>query len=64
LHSDKLGGDSLFGSNTTFHGQLFSTFSQSDSAQRMFLAWGALAALIVVLGIIVGIGLKRKDIRA
>jgi len=64
VHSDKIGGDKLFGNDTTFHGQLFSTFTHADSANRMLLAWGALVVLIIVLTIIICIGLKRKDIRA
>ncbi len=64
LHSDKIGGDKLFGDDTTFHGQLFSTFTQTDSAHRMLLSWGALGALIVVLTVLTCIGLKRKDIRS
>ncbi len=64
LHSDKLGGDKLWGDNYTFQGQLFSTFSHTDSANRMLLAWGALGLLIVVLAICTCIGLKRKDIRS
>jgi ABC transport system ATP-binding/permease protein len=63
LHSDKLGGDKLWGDNYAFQGQLFSTFSQTDSSHRMLLAWGALGLLIVVLAIFTCIGLKRKDIR-
>jgi ABC-type multidrug transport system ATPase subunit/pSer/pThr/pTyr-binding forkhead associated (FHA) protein len=64
LHSDKLGGDKLFNNETTFHGTLFSTFSQTDAMHRVILAWSALGALIVVMTIIVCIGLKRKDVRA
>ncbi len=63
LHSDKLGGDALFGSDSTFHGTLFSTFSQMDATHRILLAWGALGALIVVLVILICAGLKRKDVR-
>lgn len=63
LHSDKLGGDALFGNDSTFHGTLFSTFSQTDAIHRVLLAWGALGALIVVLVIMICVGLKRKDIR-
>lgn len=63
LHSDKLGGDTLFGKDSTFHGTLFSTFSQTDAMHRVLLAWGALGALIVVLVILVCVGLKRKDVR-
>ncbi len=64
LHSDKLGGDKLFGNDTTYHGTLFSTFSQMDAAHRVLLAWGALGVLIIVLCIVTAIGLKRKDIRS
>ena len=64
LHSDKLGGDSLIGTNPTFHGTLFSTFTTTDATNRLLLAWGALAALIIVFTIIICIGLKRKDVRA
>ncbi|HEY4034207.1 MAG TPA: FHA domain-containing protein [Ktedonobacteraceae bacterium] len=63
LHSDKLGGDTLFGSDTTFHGTLFSTFSQTDAMHRVLLAWGALGALIIVFITLICIGLKRKDVR-
>ncbi|MDQ6644589.1 MAG: ABC transporter permease, partial [Chloroflexota bacterium] len=63
LHSDKLGGDKLFGDNYTFQGQLFSIYSQTDSVHRILLSWGALGVLIVVLAIVICIGLKRKDIR-
>ena len=64
LHADTVGGDRLFGDDYTYHGTLFSIYSQADAAQRLFLSWGALGALIVVLMIVVGIFLKRKDIKA
>ena len=63
LHSDKLGGDTLFGSDVTYHGLLFSTFSQSDALHRLLLAWAALAVLSIVYTIVLCIGLKRKDVR-
>jgi ABC-type multidrug transport system ATPase subunit/pSer/pThr/pTyr-binding forkhead associated (FHA) protein len=63
LHSDKLGGDALFGTDSTFHGTLFSTFSQMEATQRVLLAWGALGAIIIVLTILICLGLKRKDAR-
>ena len=63
LHSDKLGGDTLFGSDVTYHGLVFSIFSQSDAMNRLLLAWAALAVLSIVYTIILCIGLKRKDIR-
>ena len=64
IHSDKLGGDSLFGSDPSYHGTLFSTFSQTDATQRVLLAWAALGAIVLVLTVVTAIGLKRKDIRA
>ena len=64
IHSDKIGGDKLFGNDTTFHGQLYSTFSYADSVSRILLSWGALGVLIILLTIIICIGLKRKDIRS
>jgi hypothetical protein len=64
LHSDKLGGDSLFNSDPTYHGTLFSIYSQTDAGHRLLLAWGALLALIIILSILMGIGLKRKDARS
>lgn len=63
VHADKVGGDSLFGSDTAYHGTLFSTFSQVDATHRLLLAWAALGAIIVVLIILTGIALKRKDTR-
>lgn len=63
LHADKIGGDKLFGNNYTYHGTLFSTFTQSDATQRLLLSWAALGAIIIVLLVITGIGLKRKDKR-
>ncbi len=63
IHSDKIGGDALFGSDASYYGTLFSTFSQTDATHRVVLAWAALGAIILVLTVVVGIGLKRKDIR-
>src|SRR6266536_3334782 len=63
IHSDKIGGDTLLGSSASYQGQLFSTFSQTDSTHRLLLAWAAMGVIILVLTIVVGIGLKRKDIR-
>jgi hypothetical protein len=63
VHSDKVGGDSLFGNDSTYHGTLFSTFSQADATNRVLLAWAALGMIIVVLTILICLGLKRKDVR-
>jgi ABC-type multidrug transport system ATPase subunit/pSer/pThr/pTyr-binding forkhead associated (FHA) protein len=63
IHTDKLGGDSLLGTDTTFHGTLLSTFSQADAVHRVLLAWGALATLVTLLILLVCLGLKRRDVR-
>ena len=63
LHSDKISGDKLFGDDYTYHGTLYSIYSQSDATQRILLSWFALGAIIVVLTFTIGICLKRKDVR-
>ncbi len=63
LHSDKLGNDSLLGTDSTFHGTLFSIFSSTEAIHRLLLAWGALGLLIGVLIMVICLGLKRKDVR-
>jgi ABC-type multidrug transport system ATPase subunit/pSer/pThr/pTyr-binding forkhead associated (FHA) protein len=63
LHSDKIDGGKLFGNDYTYHGTLFSIYSQSDGTQRIVLAWIALGLTILVLTCIIGIFLKRKDVR-
>ena len=64
FHSDKIDGGKLFGNDYTYHGTLFSTYSQADAVGRLVLAWGVLAGSILVLTVLVGIGLKLKDRRA
>ncbi len=65
LHANALNKDRLFGAdNETYHSLLFSTFSKADATQRLLLAWGALVAINIVLIIVIGIFLKRKDIKA
>ncbi|MFL5658713.1 MAG: ABC transporter permease, partial [Ktedonobacteraceae bacterium] len=64
LHSDKIDGSKLFGDDPVYHGTLFSIYSSSDATHRILLAWGALAAIILILTLIVGFFLKRKDIRS
>jgi hypothetical protein len=61
LHSDKINGDDLIAGVPAYHGTLFSTYTTSDATRYILLAWGALLALIVALGIITGVLLKRKD---
>jgi ABC-type multidrug transport system ATPase subunit/pSer/pThr/pTyr-binding forkhead associated (FHA) protein len=63
LHSSTLGKDSLINSDPTYHGTLYSIYSQGDAVQRLVLCWIALAVLTVALMIVVGFFLKRKDIR-
>ena len=63
VHSDKVGGDSLFGNDTTYHGTLFSIFSQADATNRVLLAWAVLGIIIIVLATLTCAGLKRKDVR-
>ncbi len=63
LHADKIGGDRLFGSDYTYHGTLFSIYTQNDAAQRLLLSWAALGVIIVALVVVVGIFLKRKDVK-
>ena len=64
LHSDKISGDRLFGDDYTYHGLLYSIYTQADATQRILLSWFALGMIIVVLTVAIGIFLKRKDIRA
>ena len=61
LHSDALGQDHLFGDDESYHGTLFSIYSKADATNRLVLAWVALAAICLVLLIVIGIFLKRKD---
>ncbi len=63
LHADKIGGDRLFGNDTTYHSTLYSIYSQTDATHRLLLSWIALGAIILVLMIVIGIFLKRKDVR-
>jgi ABC-type multidrug transport system ATPase subunit len=63
LHADKVGGDRLFGDDPTYHGTLFSIYSQTDALHRLILSWVALGVLIVLLVIVMGLFLKRKDSR-
>lgn len=63
LHAETVGGDRLFGDDYTYHSTLYSIYSQSDAMHRLLLSWVALGLLILVLMLVVGIFLKRKDAR-
>src|SRR5205807_1028880 len=60
LHSDKISGDRLFGNDYTYHGTLYSIYSQADATNRILLSWLALGIIIIVLTFAIGICLKRK----
>lgn len=61
LHSDKLNGDQLFGTVNTYHGTLFSTYTQTDAMHYLWLLWLALAVMIMLFALAIGLLLKRKD---
>ncbi|HEV7235194.1 MAG TPA: ABC transporter permease, partial [Ktedonobacteraceae bacterium] len=63
LHAETIGGDKLFGNDYTYHGTLFSIYSQTDALHRLLLSWAALAAINIALAIVIGLFLKRKDVR-
>ncbi len=63
LHAETIGGDTLFGNDYTYHGTLFSIYSQTDATHRLLLSWVALGLLIIVMMVVIGIFLKRKDVR-
>ncbi len=61
LHSETINGDQLFGNNYTYHGTLFSIYSQSEALRYLLLMWLALVIMILVFGVATGFFLKRKD---
>lgn len=63
VHSETTGKDSLFGSDPSYHGTLFSIYSQSDATQRILLAWACLGGIILLLLLTIGLALKAKDVR-
>ncbi len=63
VHSQTTGKDSLIGTDPSYHGTLFSTFSQAAATQRILLAWFCLAAIIILMLIVIGMALKAKDVR-
>ncbi|WP_246039219.1 FHA domain-containing protein [Dictyobacter alpinus] len=64
LHADTTGGDKLFGDDYTYHGTLYSIYSHTEALQRLLVSWGALGGIVIVLMIVIGIFLKRKDARS
>jgi ABC transport system ATP-binding/permease protein len=63
LHADKIGGDKLFGNDFTYHSTLFSIYSQADALHRLLISWVALIVITIALMVVIGIFLKRKDVR-
>ena len=62
LHPDKLGVDDF-----AYQGTLFTSLdpasARPNAIMHLLIVWGALVAIILVLGFLVGLFLKRKDIR-
>jgi len=63
VHSETTGKDSLIGSDPSYHGTLFSIYSQSQATQRLLLAWACLGAIMLLLFIAIGLALKARDVR-
>src|SRR5581483_649360 len=63
LHADKVGGDKLLGNDYTYHSTLFSIYSQDDAMHRLLVSWGALVVISLALMVLIGVFLKRKDVR-
>ncbi len=63
LHSDKIGGDKLFGNDFLYHPALYSTYTPTEAAQRILLSWAVLVVISIVLTAVIGFALKRKDVR-
>lgn len=63
LHADKIGGDKLFGNDSTYHSTLFSIYSHDDAMRRLLLGWTALLVISIALMVLIGVFLKRKDVR-
>jgi len=63
MHANTTGGDRLFGNDYTYQGTLYSIYSQQDAIHRLLLSWAALIVTILILMVVIGIFLKRKDAR-
>jgi ABC transport system ATP-binding/permease protein len=58
LHGDKLGAD-----NFSYVSTLFSTSSQAEAISHLFICWGVLALMIVLLACAIGWFMKMKDVQ-
>ncbi len=47
----------------TYHSTLFSTYDQAEAVRHMWLVWGALCAMIVILALLIALFIKRKDVK-
>lgn len=47
----------------TYHSTLFSTYDQAEAVRHMWLVWGALCAMIVILAVLIALFLRRKDVK-
>ena len=63
VHSETTSKDTLWGTDPSYHGTLFSIYSQSDATQRILLSWACLGAIILLLLVVIGLALKAKDAR-
>lgn len=61
LHSDKLGGDKLWGNLDIYRGTLFSTYTRAEALQHLLLMWKALGIMVILLIGVAAVVLKLKD---
>ena len=64
LHSEKVNGDEIFGNNYSYHGTLFSIYSQNEAHLYLLLMWLALTLMMLLFGVATIYFLKQKDLRA
>lgn len=62
LHGDKLGVDD-FSYQSTHFVSLDPATALAGATMHLLLAWGAIVAIVIVLGFVTAIFLKRKDVR-
>ncbi len=58
-----LNGNALKADGFTYHSTLFSIYDQAEAMHHMWLVWGALFLMIVILALLVAFFLKRKDVK-